>query len=66
MSTRPKARSARPGFFRTHSLDETRALHDRETDPGRRAVLRERVRLQCTRAGLTPPAWALTSRNPQE
>lgn len=48
--------------FRTRSLAELRAMHDRETDAERRAVFRERARMQCTRAGVTPPAWAIESR----
>lgn len=58
----PKARSARPGYFRARGLDDIRAMHDRETDAARRAVFRDRARRQCAQAGLTPPAWALESR----
>jgi hypothetical protein len=62
MPNRPPARSARPGFFHTRTLDEIRTLHDKCDDPARRSTFRERARVQAIRTGLTPPAWCLESR----
>lgn len=58
-------RTAHRGMFRDRSLEDIRSIHDRETDLARRATLRVRARLQSARAGLTPPAWSLNSRNPR-